>query len=184
MRQLKMLRPDAPVLPRALPDGYAFCPFGGREEEITDWLALCAEGLIPDRDPHWFRDAILDYPDLDPMRDLFFVTDPSGARVATSAALRHANGEGYIHMVAALPSCRGQGIGHAMLAHALTALRERECTVVTLTTDDHRLAAIKTYLDAGFRPVLWADPESDMEMRWDAVVAALGYRPVEYMREI
>ena len=48
---------------------------------------------------------------------------------------------------------------------------------------DNRLAAIKTYLDAGFRPVLRYDPDSDMRARWDAVIAALGYEPVAYLQE-
>ena len=172
MQQLMMLRPAAPVTPRPLPAGYAFVPFGGTQAEISDWLTVCAAGLLPNTDAHWFEDSIRnkqnshtndfgiyeDYPDLDPARDLFFVTDAGGARIATSAAVRHADGTGYIHMVGALPACRGKGIGHAMLAHALEELQVRACPVVTLTTDDHRLAAIKTYLDAGFRPVLRYEP--------------------------
>ncbi|UKI13182.1 MAG: GNAT family N-acetyltransferase [Oscillospiraceae bacterium] len=183
MQQLMMLRPAAPVTPRPLPAGYAFVPFGGTQAEISDWLTVCAAGLLPNTDAHWFEDSIRNYPDLDPARDLFFVTDAGGARIATSAAVRHADGTGYIHMVGALPACRGKGIGHAMLAHALEELQVRACPVVTLTTDDHRLAAIKTYLDAGFRPVLRYDPDSDMRARWDAVIAALGYEPVAYLQE-
>lgn len=183
MQQLMMLRPAAPVTPRPLPAGYAFVPFGGTQAEISDWLTVCAAGLLPNTDAHWFEDSIRNYPDLDPARDLFFVTDAGGARIATSAAVRHADGTGYIHMVGALPACRGKGIGHAMLAHALEELQARACPVVTLTTDDHRLAAIKTYLDAGFRPVLRYDPDSDMRARWDAVIAALGYEPVAYLQE-
>lgn len=183
MQQLMMLRPAAPVTPRPLPAGYAFVPFGGTQAEISDWLTICAAGLLPNTDAHWFEDSIRNYPDLDPARDLFFVTDAGGARIATSAAVRHADGTGYIHMVGALPACRGKGIGHAMLAHALEELQARACPVVTLTTDDHRLAAIKTYLDAGFRPVLRYDPDSDMRARWDAVIAALGYEPVAYLQE-
>ena len=68
-------------------------------------------------------------------------------------------------------------------AFVLEELQARACPVVTLTTDDHRLAAIKTYLDAGFRPVLRYDPDSDMRARWDAVIAALGYEPVAYLQE-
>ena len=52
-----------------------------------------------------------------------------------------------------------------------------------LTTDDKRLPAIKGYLDADFLPVLWADPDSDMRARWDAVLANLHYRQVEYLPE-
>lgn len=86
-------------------------------------------------------------------------------------------------MVGSLPECRGLGIGKAMLSKALMILHGRGCAVTTLTTDDFRLAAIKTYLDAGFRPVLWPDAESDMRQRWDAVIASLGYLPVEYFPE-
>ncbi len=191
MKQLKMLRPfGGKVVERQLPAGYRFEMFDGREEQITDWLAICRHGLLPDTPPasgifrDWFTDSIQNYPDLVPETDLFFVLSADGERVATSAAVLHGSGEGYIHMVAASPACRGRGIGHAMLARALSDLSTRGATHMTLTTDDFRLPAIKTYLDAGFRPVLWPDSESDMRGRWDAVIAALSYEPVEYFEEI
>ncbi len=191
MKQLKMLRPYGDqVVDRSLPDGYCYELFHGDEAQITDWLAICRYGLLPDEAPAGgeYRDhyvnAIQNYPDLVPTRDLLFVVSPDGERVATTAAVLHGGGEGYIHMVAAKPVCRGLGIGHAMLARSLAELSARGATFMTLTTDDFRLAAIKTYLDAGFRPVLWPDPESDMRARWDAVIAALGYEPVEYLEEI
>lgn len=184
MKQLKMLRPDAPVVQRPLPEGYRFEAFSDLPEQISDWLAICRHGLLPDDGKSaWFDETIRNYPDLTPAEDLFFVVDPGGRRVATSASVKHGNGEGYIHMVAALPDCRGKGIGHAMLSRALTVLASRGCTHTVLTTDDHRLAAIKTYLDAGFRPVLFYDPESDMRARWDAVIAALRYEPIPYLEE-
>ena len=70
---------------------------------------------------------------------------------------------------------RGKGIGHAMLRYALQMLEARGCTYSVLTTDDFRLAAIKTYLDAGFVPVIEQDPESDVRMRWEKVLAELHY---------
>ncbi len=191
MKQLKMLRPcGGGVSERSLPAGYSFESFDGKEAQVADWLAICRHGLLPDTPPpsgeyrDWYVSSIQSYPDLLPTRDLFFVLSPDGERVATSAAVLHPRGEGYIHMVAALPACRGLGIGHAMLSRALAELSARGATHMTLTTDDFRLAAIKTYLDAGFRPVLWHDPESDMRERWDAVIAGLGYEPVEYFEEI
>jgi ribosomal protein S18 acetylase RimI-like enzyme len=184
MKQLKMYRPSGPVTPCALPGGYAYAPYTGTAEEISDWLAICANGLLPDESPSWFESAILKYPDLNPAKDLFFVVDPAGRRVATSASVCHQNGEGYIHMVGSLPCCRGKGIGRAMLAEALNELERRGCTHTTLTTDDNRLPAIRLYLDAGFRPVLRQDPESDMQARWDAVLAALRYEPVEYLTDV
>ncbi|MBE6585480.1 MAG: GNAT family N-acetyltransferase [Ruminococcaceae bacterium] len=185
MQQLKMLRMDAPVRVRPLPEGYRYEYFTGSTEEIWDWIIICRHGLLPpDAGEDCFKSTILEYPDLVPEKDLFFVVDLNGCRVATSASVCHQNKEGYLHMVAALPGYRGQGIGHAMLSHALCMMEERGCTHAVLTTDDFRLPAIKTYLDAGFRPVLYHDPDSDMRARWDGVIAALGYEPVAYISEI
>ena len=78
-------------------------------------------------------------------------------------------------MVAAAPEVRGRGIGHAMLRFALSMLERRGCTYTVLTTDDFRLAAIKTYLDADFVPVIEQDPESDVRARWESVLARLHY---------
>lgn len=190
MRQLKMLRPSAPVTPRPLPAGYRMATYGGTEEEVEAWLVICRHGLIPETPPEsgvqrdWFKNTVLDYEDLNPAEDVLFVLDPDGHPVATICAVKHGEEQGYIHMVAAHPDCRGKGIGHGMLAHALELLEERKCTYSILTTDDFRLPAIKTYLDAGFLPVLWPDEESDMRARWDAVLAALGYPPVAYLEEV
>jgi hypothetical protein len=70
-----------------------------------------------------------------------------------------------------------------MLANTLSMLEERGMKVIELRTDDWRLAAVKTYLDAGFLPVLLDDPESDHAARWDKVRADLGYREVEYVKD-
>ncbi|MBO5757483.1 MAG: GNAT family N-acetyltransferase [Clostridia bacterium] len=175
MKQLRMRRESAPVESRELPQGYGYEFFDGRREQIDDWLELCFEALIPTKEEKWFVDTILHYPDLCPARDLFFVVEQStGRRVATTAAVCHGH-EGYIHMVAAAPDVRGRGIGHAMLRYALTELEARGCTYSVLTTDDFRLAAIKTYLDAGFVPVIEQDPESNVRDRWEKVLAELHY---------
>ena len=191
MLQLKMLRPSAPVTPRLLPKGYTVSMYRGTEEELTAWLDMCFRGqLLPENPPEsgnyrdWFKVTVLDYVDLNPAEDVVFILDPAGAPVASICAVKHGEEQGYIHMVAAHPDFRGLGIGHAMLAYALEKLEARHCTYSILTTDDFRLPAIKTYLDAGFRPVLRDDPDSDQRARWDAVIATLGYEPVEYLAEV
>lgn len=164
-----------PVQARALPPGYEYERYCGKREQIDDWLALCFEALIPTKEEKWFEETILQYPDLCPERDLFFVVEQNtGRRVATTAAVCH-GAEGYIHMVAAAPDVRGRGIGHAMLRYALEKIEARGCTYSVLTTDDFRLAAIKTYLDAGFVPVIEQDPESDHRARWESVLENLRY---------
>lgn len=184
MKQLHMRRDGRPILSRQLPVGYVFVSYSGQKEQVNAWLELCYDTLIPEKDAVWFERSIVEYQDLIPPRDLFFVQQvSSGKLVATTAAVCH-GAQGYVHMVAADPCVRGKGIGHAMLAHSLEQLAALGCTHTVLTTDDFRLAAIKTYLDAGFCPVLVLDPESDMKARWDAVLEALKYtRPVTYLSE-
>lgn len=184
MKQLYMKRDNQPIRKRELPCGYYYEFFKGDKEEIKDWYSICRCGLLPEDNNPYFEQTILNYPDLNPYDDLFFVLDPEGKRVATSASVCHKNHEGYIHMVASLPECRGMGIGHAMLSHALEILRGRGCTFYTLSTDDFRLAAIKTYLDAGFLPDLILDSESDVKSRWDEVICNLGLSDVIYLEHV
>ncbi len=79
--------------------------------------------------------------------------------------------EGYMHMVAARPECRGRGLGHLMNAVAVDILKREGMQTCYLTTDDWRLAAIKTYLKADFVPDLEAEP--DAKERWAAILEQL-----------
>ncbi|MBE6708419.1 MAG: GNAT family N-acetyltransferase [Ruminococcaceae bacterium] len=186
MKQLKMYRfSTVPLIERVLPDGYTYEFYNGDPEQIRDWIEICRHGLISNEgDEDTFHDCLTNYPDCDPLNDTFFVVSPTGERVATSTSIKHANGDGYVHMVANKDSCRGLGIGHAMVYFGAKILLDRGCERIYLTTDDHRLAAVKTYLDGGFCPVMWHDDESDMKERWDNVIKKLGYtKDVRYVEE-
>ena len=183
MKQLKMRRVSAPAPEVVLPDGYRIEMFRGTQEEINDWLEIVADGLIRVEGEENFNRSIRNFSGLVPEQDLFFVVNDEGKRVATTAAVVRPNGAGYIHMVGSLSAARGRGLGRAMLAYGLGMLEARGVPYTYLTTDDKRLPAIKGYLDADFLPVLWADPDSDMRARWDAVLANLHYRQVEYLPE-
>ena len=186
MKQLKMYRfSSTPLTERALPAGYTYEFYNGSDEQITDWLDICYHGLIgKEGEVGTFHGCLTNYPDCDPAKDTFFVVAPNGNRVATSTSIKHANGDGYVHMVANKTECRGLGIGHAMLYFGVKLLLDRGCEKISLTTDDFRLAAIKTYLDGGFCPVMWHDDDSDMKERWDNVIKELGYtKTVEYGEE-
>ena len=181
--QLKMRRFSAPVKERPLPEGFSFRPFDGSEAQITEWVRLCNFGLVEGATRDTFFETVADFPNIVAERDCFFVVDAEGNYVATSTAVATPEGLGLVHMVASDPSTRGKGIGHAMLARTLSMIEERGMRVTELRTDDWRLAAVKTYLDADFLPVLLSDPESDHADRWDKVRAALHYREVEYVAE-
>ena len=180
MRQLVMEAQTAErALERALPEGYTYESFDGSARDIADWKAITMEppALARDYDT-CYRDSIENYPDCIPVRDVHFISNASGVRVATITTITHADGNGYVHMFKALASEQGRGLGHAMARYALRIFAERGVASVVLTTDDFRLSAIKTYLDAGFCPVILPDPASDMNARWDAVLEKLGYTDV------
>ena len=181
--QLKMRRFSAPVRERKLPDGFSFKLFDGSEKEIEEWVRLCRYGLVDDATRDTFFQTVADFTNIVAERDCFFVVDEKGNYIATSTAVATPEGVGLVHMVASDPFARGKGIGHAMLANTLSMLEERGMKITELRTDDFRLAAVKTYLDAGFLPVMLNDPESDHAARWDKVRESLSYPAVEYVGE-
>ncbi len=186
MKQLKMYRFSTDSLvERTLPEGYTYEFYNGSAEQIRDWVEICSNGLLGQGgDEGTFHACLTNYPDCDPVKDTFFVVAPDGERVATSTSIKFKSGDGYVHMVANKEKCRGLGIGHAMVYFGTKVLFDRGCERIYLTTDDHRLAAIKTYLDGGFCPVMCHDDESDMKERWDNVIEELKYlRPVVYTEE-
>ena len=184
MKQLKMIRYGKGIEEYPLPCGYTSELFDGSDQAISDWLEICSYGLNSDKDISNFRNAISEREGVNPEKDVFFVCDGNGKRIATTAAIVSKEGIGGVHMVAAKPECRGKGIGHFLIRRAVNMLYERGFEEIGLTTDDFRLSAIKTYLDAGFRPYLWQDDESDMKKRWDDVLSTLNYqKKVEYIEE-
>ena len=185
MKQLKMIRPCAPVTELPLPAGYRYEMYCGAPEQIEDWKTICKNGLIRPEDDadDRFRAMILERDGVHPTEDLFFIVDDTGRRVATTAAVKREDGIGNVHMVASLPETRGKGLGHIMISHTLAMIEARGVPYTYLTTDDFRVAAVKVYLDAGFLPVIYEDPESDMTDRWNKMLELLHYPPVEYLSE-
>ncbi len=55
-----------------------------------------------------------------------------------------------IESVRVIPSRRGEGMGSAMMRHAIGLCREKGCAVVQLTSDKRRSEAHRFYGDLGF----------------------------------
>lgn len=70
---------------------------------------------------------------------------------------------GYLHMVAALPEHRGKNLGFYISVAVLKHFCDEGRMEAVLQTDDFRLPAIKTYLKAGFEPLLIHENQKD---RW------------------
>ena len=163
-----------------LPQGYRFVGFNGSERDIADWKTIIVEPPTPpDGADSCYHLMIEIYPDVVPEKDIHFIENPDGVRVATITTITHKDGSGYIHMVKAMQSERGKALGHCMAEYALDVFHERGVESVILTTDDFRLPAIKTYLDAGFLPVVHGDDNSEVNQRWDAVLDKLQYPNVD-----
>ena len=169
-----------------LPTGYKFIKFTGVDEDYSCWKKIVVEPPVPpfDGDEYW-RMAIDGYKDIDLIleNDMFFVLNDKGERVATLTTITHANGTGYLHMVKMLTSERGKGIGQAMADFSIEEFRRRGVNEVYLTTDAYRVPAIKTYLKAGYKPIIYTDPDSDMFERWENVYSEIGYEKTAYVYE-
>ncbi len=179
--QLRMIRYSGPVTEKALPEGYSFKLFSGTDEEIAQWVEMCNNGLM-NATAETFDDTVRNYENIVAEKDCLFVADKDGKYVSTTTFYIRPNGEGLVHMVASDPASRGKGIGHAILSEGLKMLEARGAKVIRLKSDDWRLAAIKTYLVGGFKPVIFDDPESDMVARWDAVCEKLNFK-TDYVYE-
>ena len=157
-----------------LPEGYSYKMFKGTEKDIEDWKKIIGEEPAPkDGVDSCYKLMILDYPDVDLMNDIYFVEDEKGERVATFTTITHTDGTGYVHMVKSMGFLRGKGLGKKMAHKTVEIFKERNIDTIVLTTDDFRLGAIKTYLDAGYKPVLMEDAESDVKARWQKILELL-----------
>ena len=179
MSQLRMIKKMDQVLDYPMPAGYGLRKITETEEEIADWIEICKNGLLkPDQGREYYDLRITNHAGqhwINAKNDVFMVYDLATDRnVATITAFVMPDGKGDIHMVAARPECTGKKIGHAMLSAALKELQARGVQETQLTTDDWRLPAIKTYLTAGFSPVLFEDSKE----RWEAIFEKLKVAPV------
>ncbi|MFN3730358.1 MAG: GNAT family N-acetyltransferase [Fimbriimonadaceae bacterium] len=141
-----------------------------RSEDLSPLSQTITEAF---EDPSWTEERCRSEFVANPSVPITFVAiHPVDGVVATSSC-QVLMGQPYVHMVAARSSHKGKGLGLAVVTHCLQWHRENGATEVFLSTDDHRLAAITTYLRLGFRPHLTA-PEH--ELRWNRVLEAIASR--------
>ncbi len=73
------------------PEGYGVEYYNGDQSQINDWITLCDQAILPDNNRSWFDTEIINYPDLDPYKDLMFLTH-NGQRIGTC----HSEGNGQV----------------------------------------------------------------------------------------
>lgn len=152
MTNLLMRRPDLlnlPPLP-ALPDSYTL-----RQMRLEDTGAVAS---VLDRafaDEAWDAARVAETLNERQGVKQTLVIDFRGRPIATaSARLRpdHFPGSGYLHWVAVDPDHQGRWLGYSVSLAVLHTFEAMGCADAVLETQDHRLAAIKTYLKLGFVP--------------------------------
>jgi len=111
---------------------------------------------------------------------IYFITF-HGKLVATACALDRTpenergaeNLIGELGWVACDPAHRGRHLGKVVCAAAMNHLLLHNYCSIFLLTDDWRLAAIKTYLELGFEPVV---DTAEMQLRWEKVCEKLKWK--------
>ncbi|HHU83885.1 MAG TPA: GNAT family N-acetyltransferase [Clostridiales bacterium] len=181
MAQLKMYRfPGGEIPEHELPEGYSFSNFKGIED-IDDWAKICDNGLCEySTGPVRFVEDVLGRKDVKPYEDIFFL-DYLGEHIGTVTAFVHADKNiGNVHMVAIRTDFRGKGLGKYLNMIAVKHLFSKDIKWAYLSTDEWRKAAVKSYLNAGFRPVEY---DIGMEERWAAVLEEYDIDSVEMYYE-
>lgn len=189
MKQLMMFRRAAPVPAIKLPEGWTIRSMKSGEEMV--WVDICGDEFWKPEEmtalERWQKTMGSDPGVL--MDHVYFACDPTGRPMAT-ASLRLLNTEqlahyppgeaglGYLHYVAARPEARGLGAGSAVTAQVVLRGIELGLPDSILTTDDYRLAAIKSYLRLGWIPVLY---DETMLARWQDILKILNQPSVAMM---
>lgn len=154
---------------------FKYRSYNGTVEDRAAWAEICKNGLVgDDADETRFVEVIEEADGYKP-ENCFFITE-NDKPVASITALVQENGRGWVHMVSVHKDSRGKGLGAMLNQIALAALSKAGCTYVGLTTDEFRVPAVKSYLRAGFRPVLY---EPDMEARWIYWLNRYGYMNID-----
>lgn len=176
MTNLLMRRPnllDLPPLP-ALPVGYAL-----RETQPGDIPAVAAvldrafAGDTWDQSRSWDEARVAATLNEEQGVKQTLVVDYQGHPIATASARLQPDrfpGSGYLHWVAVDPNHRGQRLGFFLSLAVLHTFGTLGCADALLETQDHRLAAIQTYLKLGFLPQYLDETHRE---RWAVIIREL-----------
>jgi GNAT superfamily N-acetyltransferase len=171
------------VEPKEFPkeaNGFTFRKFDGSERDIKLWFDICKCGIIRDDETleSSYKTRLTEHIGYNPDTIFFIMLD--GKEVATVTALTEENGTGWLHMVTAKPEARGKGVAQYLIAIAEAALYKEGMKKILLQTKEFRAVAIKAYLRAGYKPILY---KPEMEGRWTAFLNEHSYSGIETVDE-
>ena len=169
MEQLKMSRDNKTIETIEFPDGYYMRSYNNKSDGIG-WCKCCIDGSlgVGEISESIFEEKMLKDKSVNP-ENIFFLISPNGD-IAGTVTYQYTNDEdtGCIHMVGIEKSEQGKRLAVPLNLYAVKKMIDDGKKKIILTTDDWRIPAIKTYLHAGFLPVI--EPgDTEMENRWEAV---------------
>ena len=170
MEQLKMVRDNAEVDAIRLPEGYTMRSY--KKGDGQGWCKCCIDGSlgVDEISEDLFKTKMLNDEHVRPV-NIFFLISPTNEIAGTVTYQFSDEPEtGVIHMVGIQKDYLGKRLSLPMLLYAVQKILADGNKRMYLTTDDWRLPAIKTYLNAGFKPVFH---HHDMEGRWKLVAEKL-----------
>ena len=158
-----------PAVPAVLPESVELKRFTEIDNALSEWIDVIRymDGgeKIPDEEAY-YRDVMLCEKGYDD--NLCFILTVDGVCAASITVIcDYEKKDGYIHMVACKPEFRGRGLGNLLNDVALWVLKTEGMQTAYLTTDDWRIPAINTYLNASFVPDTETCP--DYKERWEKI---------------
>tara|TARA_A100001037_G_scaffold27533_1_gene22208 strand:- start:40 stop:558 length:519 start_codon:yes stop_codon:yes gene_type:complete len=162
-----MLRDHLDDLPEIqVPDGYELRSYQPGDDQA--WCDIMEGNVGRNWTAELFEQKMSSDPRFSP--DALFFALHEELPVASACAWRPSPEEevvGDVHMVGALDDHRGKGLGHLVNSAVLHKLKEQGFQKAHLKTDDWRLAAINSYLKAGFEPL---NTHISHAERWDLIL--------------
>ncbi len=174
--------PGTPIPHYELPEGYSISCYRD-ESDIPAWQACLTPGLRADFEDRLVREHL---GSVNLTEDIFFL-DYHGEHIGTATAyhVRRISeerrlkvgtrevGHGRLHMVGIRPDFRGKGLSKYLNEIICRHFDELDIPFAELTTDEGRPGALKSYIIAGFRPVM--DGSEGWEERWYAIMRQFGF---------
>lgn len=174
MSQLIMFKKVDPAEYPEEYSGFSFRRFNGSDEDKQVWVDICKGALIGEHNDISAYDRCMTN-EVGYDKNYVFFVEKDGKPIATTSVLLWENKTARVHMVAANPDYRGQGVGKYLADIANAAAYESGCETATLSTDIFRIPAVKSYLRGGFRPVILDD---ESEARWEKWLAENSYESI------
>jgi len=171
MPQLRMIfnAENTPLPELTIAEGFRLRAIADSELDSYNELRVSAAFTAWDDETlHKFRSKVL-------TDSMFLIEEFATGRFAASATAETTDMPEYpqvgvLGWVMTHPDFRGRHLGRSVSVAAMHRLYEAGYRAFSLLTDDFRLAAVKTYLDLGWKPWLYL-PE--MKERWCALAGIL-----------